>query len=213
MRSTPLSPARGPRGALGGPASRSRFRQALASTEGRVRYRPALAPAPVPSGAEINREDQLPAARRFRDLLVGLGLERFRFVRRRCVTSAPGRQSGLPTLRPRGFNGLGFGLPQDEPLSVPLLIPPPRGISPSRRSGSEIPSSSLAFRPLPWKGQSPFRCLKDALRDRFGQRQNRPVIHLRPECQWTRVDNSTVRRRGSGIIPCRVAPAAGAAAR
>ena len=145
LRSTPLSPARGPRGALGGPASRSRFRQALASTEGRVRYRPALAPAPVPSGAEINREDQLPAARRFRDLLVGLGLERFRFVRRRCVTSAPGRQSGLPTLRPRGFNGLGFGLLQDEPLSVPLLIPPPRGF---RHRVDPVPKSLLPRRPF-----------------------------------------------------------------
>ena len=59
----------------------------------------------------------------------------------------------LSTLRPRGLNGLGFGSSED----VPLLIPPPRGISPSRRSGSKIPSPSLAFRPLPRKGQSPSR--------------------------------------------------------
>lgn len=93
-----------------------------------------------------------------------------------------------------------------------VLIPPPRGISPSRRSGSKIPSPSPAFRPLPRKGQSPSRCLEDAPGDRFGQRRKRPFIHIRSECQWTRVDNSTVRRERRGIIPGRVAPAAAAAA-
>ena len=78
--------------------------------------------------------------------------------------------------------------------SRPDLIPPPRGISPSRRAGSKIPSSSPAFRPLSRKGQSPSRCLEGASRRRFGQARDRPVIHFPAECQWTRVDNPTARR-------------------
>jgi hypothetical protein len=39
----------------------------LRATEGRLRYRPALAPAPVLSETEIDREDQSPATRQFRD--------------------------------------------------------------------------------------------------------------------------------------------------
>jgi hypothetical protein len=108
--------------------------------------RPALAPAPVPSGAEIDREDRLPAARRFRDRLVGLGLiAAFALPEGAANSSAPGRQSGLPTLRPRGFNGLGFGRLQDEPLSLPLLIPPPRGI---RRRVETVPKSLLPRQPF-----------------------------------------------------------------
>jgi len=114
----------------------------------------------------------------------------------------------FPMLRPCGFNGLGVGLHQGEPLCVPLLIPPPRGISPSRRSGSKIPSSSPAFQPLPRKGQSPFRCLEGAAGGRFGQARDRPVIHFSALCQWTRLDNSTARRERGGFIPCRVARAA-----
>jgi hypothetical protein len=82
---------------------------------------------------------------------------------------------------------------------APRLVPPPSGISPSRRSGSKIPSPSPAFRPLPRKGQSPSRCLEDARPDRFGQARDRPVIHFRPDCQWTRVDNSTARRRSGEL--------------
>src|SRR5690606_10998425 len=100
----------------------------------------------------------------------GLGLERCSLARRCCerLGTRPAIPA-CPTLRPRGFNGLGFGLSQDEPLDVPLHIPPPRGISPSRRSGSEIPSFSPAFRPLPRKGQSPFRYVEGAPSGRFGQ--------------------------------------------
>ena len=108
--------------------------------------RPALAPAPVPSGAEINREDQLPAARRFRDLLVDLDLiAAFALPEGSTKSSAPGRQSGLPTLRPRSFNGLGFGPHQDEPLCFPLPIPPPRGF---RHRVEAVPKSLLRRRPF-----------------------------------------------------------------
>ena len=49
----------------------------------------------------------------------------------------------FPILRPRGLNGLGFGLHQDEPLCVPLLIPPPRGF---RHRVSAVPKSLLPRR-------------------------------------------------------------------
>ena len=124
LRLTPLSPARGPRGALGGPASRSRFRQALASTEGRVRYRPALAPVPVPSGAGVGPKviPYRPAVPRpMSSTWVSNG---FRFARRRCeLLDTKPANAAFPTLRPCGFNGLGFGWPQDEPLSCSASHP------------------------------------------------------------------------------------------
>jgi hypothetical protein len=51
------------------------------------------------------------------------------------------------------------------------------------------------------KGPSPFRQVEGACDARFGQRRNRPVIHVRAECQWTRVDNSTVHRKRTKIFP------------
>jgi hypothetical protein len=60
--------------------------------------RPALAPAPVPSGAEIDREDQLPAARRFRDLLVGLGL-----IAVSLCPKTPRNLGTRPAIRPSDF--------------------------------------------------------------------------------------------------------------
>ena len=73
--------------------------------------------------------------------------------------------------------------------------------SPSRRSGSKIPSSAPAFRPLSRRGQSPSRCLEDALPERFGQLRTGRLIHFRQFCQWTRLDNSTVRRKMGGLSP------------
>jgi hypothetical protein len=62
---------------------------------------PALAPAPVPSGAEIDREDQFPAARRFRDHHVDLDLiAAFALPEGSTKSSAPGRQSGLSDFAP-----------------------------------------------------------------------------------------------------------------
>ena len=123
-----------------------------------------------------------------------------------CPWAPPDLSTGpespaFPTLRPRGFNGSGSGLQQDESCRSPRLVPPPRGISPSRRTGSKIPSPAPAFRPLSRRGQSPSRCLEDAQPERFGQARDRPVIHFRLECQWTRVDNSTVRRSAGGLSP------------
>ena len=121
---------------------------------------------------------------------VGLGLERSSLARRCCeLLGTRPAIPACPTLRPCGFNGLKLSC-----RSRPDLIPPPRGISPSHRGGSKIPSSSPAFRPLSRKGQSPSRCLEGAPCGRFGQARDRPVIHFPPECQWTRVDNSTARR-------------------
>ena len=63
--------------------------------------RPALAPAPVPSGAEIDREDQLPAARRFRDRMSSTCTSSgFRLARRLCEILGSSRQSGLSDFAP-----------------------------------------------------------------------------------------------------------------
>ena len=123
-----------------------------------------------------------------------------------CPWAPPDLSTGpespaFPTLRPRGFNGSGSGSLQDESCRSPRLVPPPRGISPSRRTGSKIPSPAPAFRPLSRRGQSPFRCLEDAMPERFGQLRTSRLIHFRQQCQWTKVDNSTVRRRTGGLSP------------
>jgi len=95
---------------------------------------------------------------------------------------------------PSRLHGLDMVCALGEPLGL-SFHPSTARLSPSHRSGSEIPSPPLAFRPLSRKGQSPYRQVKDACGARFGQRPNRPVIHLCPECQWTRVENSTVHRK------------------
>jgi hypothetical protein len=97
-------------------------------------HRPALAPAPVPSGRRglIRRSfPALPAVPRpaFRP-----SLKRSHITRGLCSTSAQTGIPAFPTLRPRGFNGSGFGSLQDESCRSPRLVPRPRGISPSRRS-------------------------------------------------------------------------------
>ena len=146
MRSTPLSPARGPRGALGGPASRCRIRQALASAEGRLliarrsrRRRFRRGPRSIartnplpPGGSETSSSTWASNG--------------FRFARRLCeILGTRPANPALPILRPRSFNGLGFGLHQDEPLCAPLLIPPPRGF---RHRVEAVPKSLLPRRPF-----------------------------------------------------------------
>jgi len=154
-----------------------------------------------------------PAARRFRD--------RFSFPGLRAVRSGPKASPNLgtgPVIRPVRLCAFAASAVRDPvclgiaPRGSPRLVPRPRGISPSRRYGSKIPSPSLAFRPLSRKGQSPSRCLEDALPERFGQARERALIHFRRQCQWTRVDNPTVRRKAPQIIRDRVARAASGAA-
>jgi hypothetical protein len=110
----------------------------------------------------------------------------------------------LPTLRPRGLNSPKLALSEN----APGLFPQPRGISPSRRSGSSLPSSAPALQPLCRKGHSPFRCLDDARPSRVGQGPASRLIHFRQFRQWTTLDNSTVRRSVEAFIPGRAAPAA-----
>jgi hypothetical protein len=110
-------------------------------SEDRRFHRPALAPAPVPSGAgsgpktvpyrpAVPRPSRRPGSQAALALPEGL-----------ANSSTPGRQTGLPILRPRSFNGLGFGLPE----SFPLLIPPPRGF---RHRVDPVPKSLLRRRPF-----------------------------------------------------------------
>jgi hypothetical protein len=108
-------------------------------------HRPALAPAPVPSEAEIDREDQPPASGGSETVFVDLGFKRLSLCPKAPRTPQPKpANSAFPTLRPRSFNGLGFGLLQGEPWCFPLLIPRPRG---SRHRVSAVPKSLLLRRP------------------------------------------------------------------
>jgi len=203
LRPTPLSPACGSRGTLDAwrvDAARESG-VSVARRSRRCRFR---------RGLGFDHEDRSRTARRFRDRSFNLSLERCPHCPK--ALRIPRRQTGKPDLadfapsRSQRFEIR--SCVQSELWGYPGLIPPPRGISPSSRSGSKIPSPSPAFRPLSRKGQSPSRCLDDASPYRFGQRRTGRLIHFRPICQWTRVDNSTARRKIGGVIPGRVAPAA-----
>ena len=198
LRLTPLSPACGPRRVLDAWRSRRRFMKlsrahrssiSIARRSRRCRFRRGLSVGPKtsavpPGGSEIGLSTWASSS--------------LPHCPEAVLGPRPRSESPtLPTLRPRGFSGLEFGLSEDAPGSIPR----PRGISPSRRSGSKIPTSAPAFPPLFRKGQSPSRCLEGARRSRFGQARKRPVIHFLPECQWTRLDNSTARRRSRGLSP------------
>ena len=212
MRPTPLSPACGSRR---GHLTPGVFNAASTSPEGPSRSAASLSPGAragagsVGGWGMIARTYPLPPGGSATELSKSLPRAVRHCPKTLLHLSMDFESPALSTLRPRGLNGLGFGSSED----VPLLIPPPRGISPSRLNGSKIPSPSPAFRPLPRKGQSPSRCLDDASPDRFGQRRNRPVIHFRPKRQWTRVDKLTFRRKMRGLIPCRVEPIASGAGR
>lgn len=180
LRSTPLSPACGSRGTLDArrpDAGSDKLLRALkvgfgfARRSRRRRFRRG-------SGS-IARIDLLPPGGS-ETVLVGLGLIAASALPEGAAkSSAPSRQT-----RPFRLCALAASTVWDLVSTkanlgtFPLLIPPPRGISPSRRYGSKIPSSSPVFRPLSRKGQSPSRCLKDARCDRFGQARDRPVIHF-----------------------------------
>lgn len=197
LRLTPLSPACGPCRSRKLYARRFNAASTGSCEPGRpaASHRPALAPAPVPSEAEPGPKTgpRRPAVPR-PVFLPGL----------RAVRSGPKASPNLgtgPVIRPVRLCAFAASAVRDPvclgiaPRGSPRLVPRPRGISPSRRYGSKIPSPSLAFRPLSRKGQSPSRCLEDALPGRFGQGRERALIHFRRQCQWTRVDNPTVRRK------------------
>ena len=59
---------------------------------------------------------------------------------------------------------------------------------------SRLPRSGSAGDPFLRSGV-PDRCLENAPRTRVGQGQLGRLIHFRPNCQWTRVDNSTAYRK------------------
>jgi hypothetical protein len=120
--------------------------------------RPALAPAPAPSGAEIDREDQLPAARRFRDHHVDLGLiAASALPEGSAKSSAPDRQSGLSDVAPSRHQRSGIWIAPGRTFVRSASHSSTTRLSPSCLGGSKIPSSSPVFRPLSWKGQSPLR--------------------------------------------------------
>jgi len=171
-RPTPLSPACGPRRTLYARRLQCRCDISLKGCAGERRLcRPALAPAPVPSVAGFGSRGSIPCQPSVpRPSLVHPCFKRFGVVRRRCVTSAWASKSGLVDFAPSRFQRIGLVYPKGS-----RSVPPPRGISPSRRYGSEIPSPPLAFQPLPRKGQSPFDKLKVRRPDDSG---NGPARHL-----------------------------------
>lgn len=157
-RPTPLSPACGSRRTLN--ARRFQYRSDLSRRT--CRCAASLSPgaragAGSVQGLVSDRGDRFRATRRFRDrsfpsllravphrpeTLLHLGLDIQVQSCRLCAFAASTDRLGFP----KGSRS----------------VPPPCGISPSRRYGSKIPSPSLAFQPLPRKGQSPFRCMEGA---------------------------------------------------
>ena len=143
LRLTPLSPAVGPEGrftpGVWMPAQRPLRELELASVSpgaragagsvgGRDRSR-----GPVPCRPAVPRP-----------YFVGLGLiAALALPESSTNSSAPGRQIWPSDFAPSDFNGLGFGLHQDEPLCAPLLIPPSAA---SRRRVEAVPKSLLPRR-------------------------------------------------------------------
>src|SRR5690606_15045654 len=100
LRLTPLSPACGLRRALYAWRLDAGSDRPSRATEGRLRYRPALAPVPAPSGVGANREDLSLPPGGSEAGPVGLGLER-RSLARRCCELLGTRPAipACPTLR------------------------------------------------------------------------------------------------------------------
>jgi hypothetical protein len=101
-----------------------------------------------------------------------------------------GRQVRPPTARPRGFNGLEVTASGD----ALAFIPPPRGISPSRRARFQNLFFYQGVTPSIRRANPRSRWIEDARDCRVGQDFEGPVIHFQEICRWTRVDNSTSRR-------------------
>ena len=80
--------------------------------------------------------------------------------------SEPAGNSGLPTLRPQGFNGLEVGTIRRRSSA---FIPPPRGISPSRRKRFQNLFFFQGVTPSIRRANPRSRCLEDAPGDRVGQ--------------------------------------------
>ncbi len=117
----------------------------------------------------------------------------------RCRTGSP----ACPTLRPRGFIGSGSWSAPGEPGTSPASLSLDRAAS--RRRVVPVPKSPFVVRPfgsLPRRANPRLDALDDARAGPIlGNNANRPVIHFRQECQWTRVDNSTVRRNRRRVYP------------
>ena len=105
--------------------------------------------------------------------------------------SKPAGKPGLPTARLRGFNGLEVAIARKRSSA---LIPPPRGISPSRRRQFQNLFIFQGFTPSIRRANPCSRWVEDARRIRVGQWETGRLIHFRQDCQWTTVDNSTSRR-------------------
>ena len=143
-------------------------------------HRPALAPAPVPSGAGIDREDHPLPPGGSETGLVDPGLKRLPLCPKapRNPRHRAGK-SGLSDFAPSRLQRSGIRICSRTNLCAFLVSFLDRAASRHRVDrGSKIPSSSPAFRPLSRKGQSPFRCLEGALPDRFGQARDRPSYPL-----------------------------------
>ena len=107
----------------------------------RPQCRPALAPVPVPSGAQLRSEDLCRSTRRFRDRSLDLEPRTVAcFARRRC--RQPRRQTEKSDLAdfapPRLQRFETESCVQSEPWGYPDLIPPPRW---HRRRVETVPKS------------------------------------------------------------------------
>jgi hypothetical protein len=133
----------------------------------------------------MKSEDLVQTTRRFRDRSFSQVRQLVRQMRGIASPSEPAGKSGLPTAHLRGFNGLEVAASED----ALAFIPPPRGISPSRRVRFQNLFFFPGFTPSIRRANPRSRCLEDAPRARVGQAAKGLVIHFQPFCRWTRVDN------------------------
>ena len=182
MLPTPLSPACGFRRTLYAwrftAAPRGGGYVARRSRRCRFRRGPGMIRRPFPRRPAVPRPILLA-----RPLMV-------RTMRGIAVLSKPAGKSGLPTARLRGFNGLEVAASED----ALAFIPPPCGISPSRREWFQNLFFFQGVTPSIRRANPRSRCVEDAPRDRVGQASDTRVIHFQAKQRWTRVDKSTVRR-------------------
>jgi len=148
-------------------------------------------------GGRMKSEDLVQTTRRFRDRSFSQVRQLVRQMRGIASPSEPAGKSGLPTAHLRGFNGLEVAASED----ALAFIPPPRGISPSRRVRFQNLFFFPGFTPSIRRANPRSRCLEDAPGHRVGQPLEGLVIHFQPFCRWTRVDNFRFDREIRNLSP------------
>ena len=171
----------------------------VAAPEGGLAMSPGARAGAGSVGGRMKSEDLVQTARRFRDRSFG----QVRQLVRQCGASPlhRNRPASLACRLCALAVSTGWKLRTSRRKFL-AFIPPPRGISPSRRNRFQNLFFFQGVTPSIRRANPRSRCLENAPPGRVGQGQTGRLIHFRRDCQWTRVDKSTVRRERE-IFPVR----------